>query len=327
VAAVLSAAGAAGNSAGFNDETGEVNDRPDISRVEASNDDLGNVTFRILLANRPSGLAADETMGLFLDTDENPATGGSQRGLSVFGFDYLLDTGRPCCPRLCTRWQALGGQQSGFTALNPGSLTCSIAPGVVVFRINRSDLGASNGVNLLAVSEVLDAISSSSAIKDQAPGCGETWNYKIHIGNSPPPPPPQPCATPPPPPPPPPPPLLGPSAAPTKTIVETFTQPGQADRETAAIAHTAKTAQVALTWPDPQSSFDATGFRIVPVRSLAEVGKLKPGKLKITKARRSRSLDVRIKGLRRGTLKFKIVARKLGASTTRVTAKIRQSKR
>ncbi len=180
VAAVLSAPGAAGNSAGFSDETAEGSVGPDIARVEVSNDDAGNVTFRILLANGAS-LAANQGIWLSLDTDENPATGGYIMGVGRGGFDYALDTGRPVAPRLCTRMQEVGGTFGGFMALDPGSLRCSYpAPGVVVFQINRSDLGASNGVNLVAVGEVYDAAQSRSFFGDQAPGCAVTWNYKLH---------------------------------------------------------------------------------------------------------------------------------------------------
>ena len=70
-----------------------------------------------------------------------------------------------------------------------------------------------------------------------------------------------------------------------------------------------------------------TGIRLVPAgRALAAAAKLRPGKLKVTKRRTPTSLDVRITRLRRGTLKLKIVARRL-EEPTRVTAKIRQSKR
>jgi hypothetical protein len=82
-----------------------------------------------------------------------------------------------------------------------------------------------------------------------------------------------------------------------------------------------------LTWPESSSSFDVVGIRLVGGgRSLSYAGKLKPGKLKITKIRKKRSLDVRVRNLHRGTLKFKIVAKKLDIPT-RVVAKVRQSKR
>jgi hypothetical protein len=137
-------------------------------------------------------------------------------------------------------------------------------------------------------------------------------------------------AQPPPPPPPaaPPPPLPGPQAAPPKTVVDTFTQPGETEPEAVRIAPSAETAQVALTWPTDGSSFDVVGITLVPSaqKFVAAADERRPARLKITKIRKKRSLDVRVKHLRRGTLKFKIVATKLSKST-RVKATIRQSKR
>jgi hypothetical protein len=142
--------------------------------------------------------------------------------------------------------------------------------------------------------------------------------------------------SPPPPPPPPPPvapePVPGPPAAPTKTAVETFTAPGEAETQSATIVPAARTTQVALTWPDADSSFDATSFRIVRdgqvvARSPQSVtAKVRPGKLRVSKRRTARSLDVRIKGLRPGRLIYRIVARRLDGRT-RVVARVRQSKR
>jgi hypothetical protein len=135
-----------------------------------------------------------------------------------------------------------------------------------------------------------------------------------------------------PPPPPPPPPLVspipGPAAAPTRTITETFTRSGETEAESVAISSKAQTAQVALTWPTG-SSFDVTAVQLVPrssLRTFASVGDVQRPRLVITKRRTARSLDVRIKRLRAGKLRFRIVARRL-AGRTRVTAKIRQSRR
>jgi hypothetical protein len=49
-------------------------------------------------------------------------------------------------------------------------------------------------------------------------------------------------------------------------------------------------------------------------------------RLQITRRRTARSLDVRIKRLKPGKLRFRIVAKRLDGRT-RVTAKIRQSRR
>src|SRR5262245_38850891 len=135
--------------------------------------------------------------------------------------------------------------------------------------------------------------------------------------------------TPPPPPPPPAQPaaIPGAAAAPTQTIVQTFDQPGEAQPEAVSIAPSAETVQVALTWPDASSSFDAVGFRIVSgSRLLAGTTTTDARSLKIRKIRKKRSLDVRITRVRKGKLKFKVVAKKLG-DRTRVVAKVRQSKR
>jgi hypothetical protein len=117
-------------------------------------------------------------------------------------------------------------------------------------------------------------------------------------------------------------PLAGPAAAPTATKTETFTTAGDAEPETATISPTAETVQVAVTWASSSSSFDATGFTLTSgTRTLAL-----SEKLRVTKKRGAKWLDVRIKGVHAGKLKFKIVARKV-KGRTRVVAKIRQSKR
>lgn len=127
-------------------------------------------------------------------------------------------------------------------------------------------------------------------------------------------------------------PLAGPAAAPVKTVVETFTQRGEAEAQSVSIAPSANTTQVALTWPDADSAFDATGFRIVRsgqtvARAPSSVtAKVRPRKLLVSKRRTARSLDVRIKGLTPGRLVFKIVAKRL-PGRTRVVVKVRQSKR
>jgi hypothetical protein len=133
-------------------------------------------------------------------------------------------------------------------------------------------------------------------------------------------------------PPPPPPPLVspipGPAAAPTRTITETFTRSGETEAESVAISPKAQTAQIALTWPKG-SSFDVTAVQLVPrssLRTFASGDGVQRPRLLITKRRTARSLDVRIKRLRAGKLRFRIVARRLGGRT-RVTAKIRQSRR
>ena len=80
--------------------------------------------------------------------------------------------------------------------------------------------------------------------------------------------------------------------------------------------------QVALTWSDAASSFDVTSVTLASTpRTLAAADKLR-----VTKKRSAKLLDVRIKGVHAGKLTFTIVARRVHGRT-RVVAKIRQSKR
>ena len=110
-------------------------------------------------------------------------------------------------------------------------------------------------------------------------------------------------------------------------MTETFTQPGETETESVPVAPTAETVQVALTWPDADSTFDVTGVRLLaPARSLGLYDPTARSRLRITKRRTPRSLDVRIKNVARGRLVFKIVAKRLDGRT-RVRATIRQSKR
>ena len=117
-------------------------------------------------------------------------------------------------------------------------------------------------------------------------------------------------------------PVAGPPAAPATTVAESFATAGSSEPETVTISPKAETVQVALTWPNSGSSFDATGFTLTSGSRTLAVSE----KLRITKKRGAKWLDVKIKGVHGGKLKFRIVARKLHGRT-RVVAKIRQSKR
>lgn len=121
-------------------------------------------------------------------------------------------------------------------------------------------------------------------------------------------------------------PVAGPPAAPTTTVAETFTKAGTAEPEAVNISPTAETVQVALTWANSDSSFDAVGFTLTSGARTLAVFPSSSEKLRVTKKRGAKWLDVRIKGLHKGKLKFKIVAKRVHGRT-RVIAKIRQSKR
>jgi hypothetical protein len=148
---------------------------------------------------------------------------------------------------------------------------------------------------------------SATNVVEISTGARATWTTTIE------PPPAEPTA---------PPAVAGPPAAPTTAVAETFTAAGTSEPETVTVSSKAETVQVALTWSSSSSSFDATGFTLTSGSRTLAISE----KLRITKKRSATWLDVRIKGVHAGKLKFKIVARRVHGRT-RVVAKIRQSKR
>jgi hypothetical protein len=82
---------------------------PDVTSVTVSNDDAGTVTIRMDLANRPTGLGANDNIYVYVNTDRNVSTGcnGSEYRIYAFGSPLRFgidpcvnndfpDTG-PCC--------------------------------------------------------------------------------------------------------------------------------------------------------------------------------------------------------------------------------------
>jgi hypothetical protein len=162
-AAIGGSSSAAKGSQTFVDPTGDsVDDAPDIAQVDVSNEDNGDVSIVVSIANRPLGFEADDTVYVFLDTDSSPGTGKD-------GFDYLY------------------AAASGFTALyrwNGSSYGQTPAPtasgsvsntGQVSLRINRSDLGNSAAFGLV----VLSNGAEDSAV-DRAPDTG-AYHYELGL--------------------------------------------------------------------------------------------------------------------------------------------------
>lgn len=73
------------NSATFEDAVGEDPAGPDITTVSVSNDDAGELTFRVALPSHPI-LTEDLRIRIWLDYDDDPATGldGLRNGLDHF---------------------------------------------------------------------------------------------------------------------------------------------------------------------------------------------------------------------------------------------------
>ena len=247
----------------------------------------------------------------------------------VFYTVTLLYQGPPIASNVETRWTvrapALFNTPGADQLLAGNMFDCSATPPPTpAISCNAGFVEAQRTTSVLVGMRPTGQAGTATITAEVATGATATWTTVITRESPPPPPPPPPPSAPEP--------VPGPPAAPTKTVAETFTKPGETETQSATIAPSAKTTQVALTWPDADSSFDATGFRIirdgqVVARAPQSVtAKVRPGKLRVSKRRTARSLDVRIKGLKPGRLMYKVVARRLDGRT-RVVARVRQSRR
>ena len=140
---------------------------PDLTDVQVSNDDAGNVAFRISIPNR-SGLGDTDLVALLIDADAKLGTGC---GRGVLGAEYALDV-------LADRF-LFGRCVKGawdFTK-RPGSFSGSFAAGILTLTANRRDLGAPTRFTFRVGAA---STTSSDAAYDFAPDTGTAaWSYQV----------------------------------------------------------------------------------------------------------------------------------------------------
>jgi len=168
---------AAVNSVTFRDATGEDPDGPDITTVAVSNDDAGLITFRVAIPSRPT-LIEGMRFRIWIDSDDDPAT-----GLSMNGMDHFLlhEGGRTGLYR-CGGSMCSGGGDVSRT------LEFSYAGGPR-FAILTDELGltkrfrfaveAATGIFVDPVTKTVDA---TDAHFDDAPERGRHWTASVQIG-------------------------------------------------------------------------------------------------------------------------------------------------
>jgi hypothetical protein len=174
---------ATANSVTYQDSTGEDPQGPDITTITVSNTDAGMLSFRIDISNRPT-LGQDMAADLFVDTDNNTATGSPDLG----GTDYVLELLRG--EANLYKWDGTNfvrrfGDPSAVT------LSYSYANGVT-FRISAAELGNTKKLNFFVIVEsglVIDPVTgdvdSTNAHGDVAPG-GGAGLYPFEVKTAPP---------------------------------------------------------------------------------------------------------------------------------------------
>jgi hypothetical protein len=140
---------------------------PDLTAVRVSNDDVGNVVFRISIPNR-AALAYTDLVSLLVDADGKTGT-GCARG--AFGAEYALDVlaGRYVFGRCLHGGWAFGNR--------PASFAGSFAGSTLTLKANRRDLGGAGRFDFR-----IGAASATGAdpAYDFAPDIGTSpWSYEV----------------------------------------------------------------------------------------------------------------------------------------------------
>jgi len=171
---------AAANSTTYQDSSGENPAAPDITTLTVSNNDAGLISFRINVPNRPA-FGRDMLILLFVDTDNNPATGDPES----LGADYVIQVflGEAAL----FRWDG-----TDFTR-RPGdpaatSLIFAYQDGVTV-TISGAELGntkrfgfATIVISGAVIDETTGDVDFTNAVSDVAPASGSgLYAYEVKI--------------------------------------------------------------------------------------------------------------------------------------------------
>ena len=162
----------AANSTTYQDSSGENAAAPDITTLIVSNTDAGMLSFRVNIPNRPA-LAPDMLIGLFVDSDNNPATGdtdlltaGADYAIEIFGGEAAL-----------FRWDGSGHTRRAGDP--PATSLIFSYQGGITINISTAELGNTRALrfNVLAFSGItIDPATSeldfTNAVADIAPAGG-----------------------------------------------------------------------------------------------------------------------------------------------------------
>jgi hypothetical protein len=147
----------------FGDAGGDSATGPDISGVTVSADAIGNLTFRVAIANRPT-LTRPLDVYVRLDTDRNSTTGRFGGELNLFGSFGGSSDGI-----WLDRWDGAAWVDAGGAPAAGG-----YANGVATFTVRAADLGATALGFWVGATDDWDDDTNF----DAAPDSGE-WSYAL----------------------------------------------------------------------------------------------------------------------------------------------------
>jgi hypothetical protein len=144
-----------------------IGSAPDITTTVVSNDDAGNIRFRINIANQIH-LARDSRVYVYIDADRDPATGSA----SAQGADYMLAVDGSMGQYGLSHWS-----EPLWQPIVPAPGSVNDWSGLTI-TLNKLDLGGTTAFNFFIRSE-----SGSANRADVAPTTG-TWTYVLGAGGA-----------------------------------------------------------------------------------------------------------------------------------------------
>jgi hypothetical protein len=161
--ATTGAAALLGNSASYADAAGDAASAPDISSVAVANDDPGNLSFRITIANR-SALAAEDRVVLHLDVD------GTEDEEGHLNSDYAIAYD----PDGAHFVELTGDEPRELPAALLTGFGGSFTGGVLSLRVNQRYLADTSLLNFW-----LGAGTELDDSRDDAPDGEGVWEYRV----------------------------------------------------------------------------------------------------------------------------------------------------
>ncbi len=115
---------------------------------------------------------------------------------------------------------------------------------------------------------------------------------------------------------------------PPRQFTDTLAQ-GQSKVHKITVGAATRTLQITLTWASPLDKFKLNGLALIGKQGLLAVASRHPGKLQVTKTPSSTFTIIRVSKLRKGTLRFRVQAAKIGSGSPKValTTQVGQSTR
>jgi hypothetical protein len=163
LAAIPSATGVGSTS--FNDTIGDGNGAADVKTVVVSNDDAGQVTFRVNVDTLPR--PSDTRVFVFIDTDRNRATGSPEAA----GADYAIVDDSSDSTYDIARWNG-----SDWDDTASSTVRVFADGGGVTFSINKSELGGTAAFDFWVGTQLGDPSGNAA---DTAPDGDAVWTYTL----------------------------------------------------------------------------------------------------------------------------------------------------